>query len=44
MTEKTIKELAEEFQVSKQAIIKKLSADFRTNQVQTVTTNLANQD
>ena len=39
MAEKTIKELAEEFQVSKQAIRKRLSADFRANYVQTVTRN-----
>lgn len=39
MTEKTIKELAEEFHVSKQAIRKRLSADFRANYVQTVTRN-----
>lgn len=39
MADKTIKELAEEFQVSKQAIRKKLSADFRANYVQTVTRN-----
>ncbi|EKO5651359.1 TPA: DUF536 domain-containing protein [Enterococcus faecalis] len=39
MAEKTIKELAEEFQVSKQAIRKKLSTDFRANHVQTVTRN-----
>lgn len=39
MADKTIKELAEEFQISKQAIRKKLSADFRANYVQTVTRN-----
>lgn len=39
MTDKTIKELAEEFHVSKQAIRKRLSADFRENYVQTVTRN-----
>ena len=31
MTDKTIKELAEEFHVSKQAIRKRLSADYREN-------------
>ena len=36
---KTIKELAEEFSVSKQAIRKKLDPKFRTNYVQTVTRN-----
>lgn len=39
MTDKTIKELAEEFHVSKQAIRKRLSANFRENYVQTVTRN-----
>lgn len=39
MTDKTIKDLAEEFHVSKQAIRKRLSADFRENYVQTVTRN-----
>lgn len=39
MVDKTIKELAEEFHVSKQAIRKRLSADFRANHVQTVTRN-----
>ncbi|WP_407952769.1 DUF536 domain-containing protein [Enterococcus faecium] len=39
MIDKTIKELAEEFHVSKQAIRKRLSADFRENYVQTVTRN-----
>lgn len=39
MTDKTIKELAEEFHVSKQAIRKRLSADFREKYVQTVTRN-----
>ena len=39
MADKTIKELAEEFHVSKQAIRKRLSADFRANHVQTVTRN-----
>lgn len=39
MADKTIKELAEEFHVSKQAIRKRLSADFRENYVQTVTRN-----
>lgn len=39
MTDKTIKELAEEFHVSKQAIRKRLSADFRENYVQTVARN-----
>lgn len=39
MADKTIKELAEEFHVSKQAIRKRLSADFRANYVQTVTRN-----
>ncbi|EMF0060690.1 DUF536 domain-containing protein [Enterococcus hirae] len=39
MTDKTIKELAEEFHVSKQAIRKRLSADFRENYVRTVTRN-----
>ncbi|WP_231482519.1 hypothetical protein, partial [Enterococcus cecorum] len=34
-----IKELAEEFHVSKQAIRKRLSADFRANHVQTITRN-----
>lgn len=36
---KTIKELADEFDVSKQAIRKKLDANFRANYVQTVTRN-----
>ncbi|WP_282802579.1 DUF536 domain-containing protein [Secundilactobacillus kimchicus] len=36
---KTIKELAEEFSVSKQAIRKKLDPKFRANYVQTVTRN-----
>ena len=36
---KTIRELADEFGVSKQAIRKKLDANFRTNYVQTVTRN-----
>jgi len=36
---KTIKELANEFGVSKQAIRKKLDANFRANYVQTVTRN-----
>lgn len=36
---KTIKELADEFGVSKQAIRKKLDANFRANYVQTVTRN-----
>lgn len=36
---KTIKELADEFGVSKQAVRKKLDANFRTNYVQTVTRN-----
>ena len=39
MADKTIKELAEEFHVSKQAIRKRLSTDFRANHVQTVTRN-----
>ncbi|EGO8095314.1 DUF536 domain-containing protein [Enterococcus faecalis] len=39
MADKTIKELAEEFHVSKQAIRKRLSANFRENYVQTVTRN-----
>lgn len=39
MTNKTIKELAEEFHVSKQAIRKRLTDDFRANYVQTVTAN-----
>lgn len=39
MADKTIKELAEEFHVSKQAIRKRLSADFRKKYVQTVTRN-----
>lgn len=39
MADKTIKELAEEFHVSKQAIRKRLSADFRVNHVQTITRN-----
>ena len=39
MADKTIKELAEEFHVSKQAIRKRLSADFRANHVQTITRN-----
>ncbi|HIZ54535.1 DUF536 domain-containing protein [Pediococcus acidilactici] len=36
---KTIRELADEFDVSKQAIRKKLDANFRANYVQTVTRN-----
>jgi len=36
---KTIRELADEFGVSKQAIRKKLDANFRANYVQTVTRN-----
>jgi len=36
---KTIRELADEFGVSKQAIRKKLDASFRANYVQTVTRN-----
>jgi len=36
---KTIRELADEFGVSKQAIRKKLDANFRANHVQTVTRN-----
>lgn len=36
---KTIRELADEFGVSKQAIRKKLDTDFRANYVQTVTRN-----
>jgi CTP-dependent riboflavin kinase len=36
---KTIKELADEFGVSKQAIRKKLDANFRANHVQTITRN-----
>lgn len=36
---KTIKELADEFGVSKQAIRKKLDTNFRANYVQTVTRN-----
>ncbi|EIP8061921.1 DUF536 domain-containing protein [Enterococcus faecalis] len=39
MADKTIKELAEEFHVSKQAIRKRLSVNFRENYVQTVTRN-----
>ncbi|MFB8570067.1 DUF536 domain-containing protein, partial [Enterococcus faecium] len=39
MIEKTIKELAEEFHVSKQAIRKRLSTDFRAKYVQTITRN-----
>lgn len=39
MAEKTIKELAEEFHVSKTTIRKKLTAHFRANYVQTVTRN-----
>ncbi|AYW48979.1 DNA-binding protein (plasmid) [Tetragenococcus halophilus] len=40
---KTIKELAEEFGVSKQAIRKQLTDDFRENYVQTNTANPSNQ-
>lgn len=40
---KTIKELAEEFGVSKQAIRKQLTDDFRANYVQTDTANPGNQ-
>ncbi|WP_225418215.1 DUF536 domain-containing protein [Lactiplantibacillus plantarum] len=36
---KTIKEIADEFGVSKQAVRKKLDANFRSNYVQTVTRN-----
>lgn len=36
---KTIRELADEFGVSKQAVRKKLDTNFRTNYVQTVTRN-----
>ena len=36
---KTIKELANELGISKQAVSKKLTANFRANHVTTVTTN-----
>ena len=36
---KTIKELADEFNVSKQAVRKRLTEEFRANQVETVTSN-----
>jgi len=36
---KTVKELADEFKVSKQAISKQLTKDFRANHVKKVTTN-----
>ncbi|MGA3322710.1 DUF536 domain-containing protein [Lactiplantibacillus pentosus] len=39
MMPKTIRELADEFGVSKQAIRKRLDANFRANYVQTVTRN-----
>ena len=36
---KTIKELADEFNVSKQAVRKRLTEEFRANHVETVTSN-----
>lgn len=36
---KTVKELADEFKVSKQAVRKRLTEEFRVNYVKTVTSN-----
>lgn len=36
---KTIKDLADEFNVSKQAVRKRLTEEFRANHVETVTSN-----